>query len=329
MSREFYPDIVFTDPIDPEEFGDVDDAVEAIDAACDGWGTDEAALTEALATKSPEERTKIYYRYELLKERNLSDRIDSECGDRNYGQAMEMLSLPPDLSEAKMIHIACSNLGTNEMALFPIILGRSNREIDQLKKAYFKRYDEDLGVKLNSELSGDFEKLIFHALQGIEEEYDPDYHTDEKADADAEAFHDAGEGQWFGTDEGGIFSLLCNSPPEHLIKMEEKYNEKYGKSMFRALDKEFTGIMDEATFYLLGIKTNPADHAATLIKKACAGWGTNEFLLTTCLLRFQKILPEVAEAHENLFGKSLYERVDSETDGDYGQMLCKLVESST
>jgi hypothetical protein len=326
MSRELYPEIVFDDTI-ASEFDEVDDAVQAVADACDGWGTDEDALIECLATKTPEQRYQIYYRYEELRGENLSDRIDNECGEGNFGRAMELLSLPPDLAEAKMIKLACSGVGTDERVLFPLILGRSDREIDQLKKAYYKKYEEDLGTKLSGELSGKFERLIFYALQGIEQEYDPEFHTEEKVEIDVDAFYEAGQGSW-GTDEGEIFELLCVSPPEHLMAMNEKYTEKYGNNMFHALGKELTGILDDATFYLLGMKINPVDHAAAIIHKACAGWGTDDLLLTTSLIRFHEILGPVAEQYEILYGQSLYDRVDGETSGNYGQMLCKLIESS-
>jgi len=324
MSREFYPEIVFDTTIE-SDFEEVDGDVETIAEACDGWGTDESALIDCLASKTPEERFKIHIRYEALKEQVLADRIDSECGDGNFGRALELLALPSDLSEAKMIKLACDGAGTNEGTLYPIILGRSNREIDQLKRAYFKLYEEDLGNELTSELGDDFEKLVLYSLQGFEEEYDADFHTEEKAEADADAFYEAGQGSW-GTDEGEMFKLLCASPPEHLKAMDEKYQEKYECTMHKALDKELGGRLEDATQYLLGIKTNPAEEAAKIIKKACRGWGTNDFLLSSCIIRYQHILPAVAEAHESLFEKTLYERVDSETDGNYGQLLCKIVE---
>lgn len=45
-----------------------------------------------------------------------------------------------------------------------------------------------------SQLGGDFEKLIFNALQASEEGYDPDFHTEEKCKEDAEVLYKMGEG---------------------------------------------------------------------------------------------------------------------------------------
>jgi hypothetical protein len=41
-----------------------------------------------------------------------------------------------------------------------------------MKKTYFKLFDKDLGIVLDSELGKVFKTLIFTYLQGIEEEHD-------------------------------------------------------------------------------------------------------------------------------------------------------------
>lgn len=325
MSRDLYPEILYDDTIDPDIFDDVDDDCEKIYAACKGWGTDESGLINALGSKTPEERVKIYYRYEALKGKNLADLIESELSG-DFKTAFALFACPPDVAECKMINKALKGLGTKEDLLYPIILGRTNREIDQLKKMYYKIYNEDLGVKIAGEVSGDFEKLLVNALQGIEEEYDPDFHTEEKAEADADAFYEAGQGTW-GTDEGGIFNLLCASPPEHLKAINDKYSEKYGYSIWKAIEKEFTGLNERATVYLYEFKTSPAEAAAKLIKKACAGFGTDELALSCSIVRFHNILHSVVIAHEELFDKTLHKRIKSETRGDYEKLLLKIVDS--
>lgn len=46
-----------------------------------------------------------------------------------------------------------------------MLLGRTNEEIQVLKKTYFDKYNEDLSVLMNSELGGDYKKVIMSALQ--------------------------------------------------------------------------------------------------------------------------------------------------------------------
>jgi hypothetical protein len=47
---------------------------------------------------------------------------------------------------------------------------------------------------LRQELGGNFEKVIVNSLQAAEEEYDPEYHTDDKMKVDAESLYKMGQG---------------------------------------------------------------------------------------------------------------------------------------
>lgn len=63
-------------------------------------------------------------------------------------------------------------------------------------------------------------------MQGGEEPFDPQYHTDEKATEDAELIYKKGQGKFFGTDEKSIFKILCASPPEHIANINDIYADK-------------------------------------------------------------------------------------------------------
>ena len=114
-----------------------------------------------------------------------------------------------------MIHFATKGIGASTNVVWSIICGRTNGEIDILKKTYFTMYTKDLSKRLGSELHGDMERLVFTCLQGAEEVYDPQFHTLEKAMEDANIIHEKGQGRW-GTDERGIFKVIGASPREHL-----------------------------------------------------------------------------------------------------------------
>jgi hypothetical protein len=73
-------------------------------------------------------------------------------------------------------------------------------DLDILKKKFFALYTEDLGRYLDKELGGDFEALVFNCLQASEQDYDSEFHTEEKAKEDAESLYKMGQGSW-GTDE--------------------------------------------------------------------------------------------------------------------------------
>ena len=181
---------------------------------------------------------------------------------------------------------------------------------------------------LDKEMGGDFEKLIFTYLQATEETYDPGFHDTEKMKEYAEKLYKMGQGK-FGTDEAGLFKLLCSSPPEYLQKFNLLYAEKYGFTLVKAVETEFRETTGPAAMFMLNMKVKPYEAIANLIDTACKGFGTNELLLTCTLLRYQSIMKEeVMLAHIKLFGKPVQERVTAEVGGDYRALLITVLESS-
>ena len=73
-----------------------------------------------------------------------------------------------------------------------------------------------------------------------------------------------------------------------------------------------------------GMKLKPYETVAKLIKDACAGFGTNELLLTCCIIRYQPIMKAVMVAHIELFGKTVEDRIKDETKGDYEKLLLEV-----
>jgi hypothetical protein len=284
-------------------------------------------LIKELGVLSPEDRCKVSLRYKEVHGKELKDVMKREChGD--FGTALQFLAVPLDVAECDMIKKACKGVGTDETLVFSIIAGRSNREIEILKKRFFDRYEKDLGRLLDSELGGNFEKMIFHCLQGMEAQYDPDYFTDDKVEEDVAAFYKMGEGK-FGTDEGGLFKLISVSPAEHLKKVNQMYTEKHDVTLYQAIKNEMSGKTEDATVYMIGMKLKPYETVAKLIQKACKGVGTNEILLTCTIIRFQKYLPQVMAAYEELTGKTLQETIKKEIGGDYRRLLEELVDAAS
>eukprot|EP00529_Nitzschia_sp_RCC80_P030781 CAMPEP_0113462194 /NCGR_PEP_ID=MMETSP0014_2-20120614/11952_1 /TAXON_ID=2857 /ORGANISM="Nitzschia sp." /LENGTH=290 /DNA_ID=CAMNT_0000354021 /DNA_START=99 /DNA_END=967 /DNA_ORIENTATION=+ /assembly_acc=CAM_ASM_000159 len=290
MSIDLYPSIIHEGDLSPDDVGDdINEMVDNIYKACKGFGTDEMRLIKELARTTPEQRCQVSARYPQVHGKELKKVMKSECGNRDFGTALQFLAVPPDVMEADMLMKAMKGIGTDETLVYSIICGRSNKEMELLKKTFFNAHDKDLGRRLDSELSGDFERLIFNALQAAEEPYDPDYHTDDKVSDDVEAFYKMGQGK-LGTNEAGFFKLLCSSPPEHLKKVNLAYADKHDVTLFHAIDKEFGGKAKDAAVFELGMKIKPYDTVAKLIQKACKGMGTDELLLTCTLLRYQQHL---------------------------------------
>jgi hypothetical protein len=259
-------------------------------------------IIKALATQNAEARVKIALKYKEMFGKKLKDVIDKECNG-DMGTALEFLAAPLDQAEANMLQKAFKGVGTKENILYPILCGRSNEEITILKKTYFNEYTNDLGIVLSKEVGGDLETILFNCMQGAEEPYDPEFHTDNKAEEDVAEIYKAGQGNFLGTSEKKLFKILCASPPEYLKKVNLVYADKHGYTLFKCLETELRGDGEAASLFMLGMKLKPYETVAKLINEACSGMGTNELLLTCTLIRYQSIMKHVKEAHIELYGK--------------------------
>jgi hypothetical protein len=235
--------------------------------------SDKNTLIRELGDEPADMRVKLYYCYKDKYGKDLQMVMKSELGSNALGLTLQLLSLPLDMAEALMIKIAMKGIGTKERMLYPILCGRENDEIAKLKATYFNMFSEDMSIKLAGELDGDFERMIFWCLQGLEKEYETDYFSEEKAEADALAFHNAADGR-FGTDEASLFKIIAESPEQHLEKINQIYIQKYNLTLIRCLDREVGGDAGRAARYVVGMKLKPYRTAAQNIAKCCEGFGT-------------------------------------------------------
>lgn len=325
MSLNIYPEEVHKAELgDPAYYPEIDQYCDEIHDACKGLGTDERALIDILGTKNAVERSLIAFRYPQMHSKKLKDLMKKETSG-DFGFATQLLALPCIEAEAKIIRKATKGLGTNEKLLYSVICGRSNMEMDILKKAFFSQYNKDLISVTSSEVSGDLKKLLVACLQGMEETFDPTYHTDSKAKEDAYDFYKKGVGKKFGTDEAALFEIICKSPPEYLKMIDAAYVSERNVNLEKALVKCLRGKAEAAAVFHLNMKLKPYETIATLIKSTCAGMGTDELGLTCAVIRYQHVLQQVTMAHIDLFGKTVGDRIVKETSGDFEKLLLEIV----
>jgi len=319
-----YPDATFDEDLTPDYGIEIDEICTKINEATDGWGTDNKELIDALGSTTPEERFLISGRYPELFDKDLRELMKSETSG-DFGRVLKFLSLSPVEAECVMIKKATDGLGTNEKLLYSILCGRANCDMEMLKKTYYKMYSEDISQLVYGEIGGNFEIIVKACIQAAEEEYDPDYHTEEKAEEDVDELYNAGQGQWFGTDESSLIKIIVMSPPKYLKMMNLMYADKYGYTIFKALEEELGGNSEDAALFQLGMKLKPYDTIANLIKSACAGFGSDELLLSCCIIRYQNIIGQVGMAHLKLHEKSVQDRIKGEVGGNYQKILLALV----
>ena len=69
------------------------------------------------------------------------------------------------ISLARMLKKAVDGLGTNEVMLYTILCGRSNDDMELLKKTYYKMYTDDLVSRMSGEVGGDMKEILLSTVQ--------------------------------------------------------------------------------------------------------------------------------------------------------------------
>ncbi|OQR95759.1 Annexin (Annexin) Family [Thraustotheca clavata] len=303
----------------------IDTWCNEIKSACGGIGTDEMKLSQVLGTKGPRERYLISLRYKELYRLSLLSEVQSETSG-DYGALLNLLVQPLEDAEATVVRHATKGIGTLEKLLYPVIAGRTTEELHILKQAYLKKYQEDLGVALADDLSGDLKVFVQAILNLTPPKFNPLIHTEAKAIEIAEVIYKAGEAKW-GTDEATFCNTICSIPAQFLASVDAAYTTKHGHGLFRAIQSEFSGKAKDVILYHVGMILDPIHTIADLIERTMKGIGTDEFGLSATLVRYQQLLPQVKPAYAAKYGVSLQDRITGETTGDYRQLLLYVVDT--
>ncbi len=129
--------------------------------AMEGLGTDEESIFSALSGRTQAQLDQISKEYQRLTGRtldaDLADELSSEDLKRLATFSPTVKTKPEDLATmvATQLQKAMEGLGTDEESIFSALNGRSQTELDEIKKAYLKLNGHDLLDDLHDELSGD------------------------------------------------------------------------------------------------------------------------------------------------------------------------------
>ncbi|KAK9685094.1 hypothetical protein K7432_015632 [Basidiobolus ranarum] len=290
---------------------------QALRSAMKGFGTDEKAIINIVAQRTPEQIATLSQAFKANYGKSLGEEFRSETSG-DFGYLLQGFAFPQPEFECRCIHNCIAGLGTDEDTLIELIVGRTNSEMNNLKQCYRYMYNRDLEREIAHDTSRDFKRLLVALLQGGRDESQQVYDTS----ADVEALYRAGEKR-FGTDEAAFISILCSRSETHLAQVFSQYQIKYGKPIQKVIKSEFSGDIERGLLNVVGYVQNRYEWAADQFEESMRGFGTREEKLSRLTIRFRHphTMPHVKQAYQRKYGKSLYNRIHGETSGDYRALL--------
>ncbi|XP_009610866.1 annexin-like protein RJ4 [Nicotiana tabacum] len=146
---------------------------------------------------------------------------------------------PSPVADAEAIRKACQGWGTDEKAIISIFGHRNATQKKLIRRAYEELYNEDLVKRLESELSGHFEKAVYRWI------LDPE-------DRDAVILHVAIKETPI-PDYRVIIEYSCIYSPEELLAVKRAYQARYKRSVEEDLAEHSAGELRKLLVALVGI----------------------------------------------------------------------------
>ncbi|KAM7267329.1 hypothetical protein ACFE04_009495 [Oxalis oulophora] len=131
------------------------------------------------------------------------------------------------VEDAEILHKAVKGWGTDEKAIIRILGHRHAAQRQQIREAYHKLHNEDLLKRLESELSGDFEKAVY---RWVLDPYDRDAVLAHVALKKSEPL-----------DYHVIIEIACILNPEELLAVRRAYQARYKHSLEEDLAAHTSG----------------------------------------------------------------------------------------
>jgi hypothetical protein len=295
--------------------------VEALRKAMEGWGTDEATLIKIIANRNNAQRQAIKAQYKATYGRDLIEDLKKETHGK-LEDAFVALFTEPIEYDADTLREGMKGLGTNEDTLIEIITSRSPQQIQAIKACYQKKYSRDLEADIKKETSGTLQKILITLLQGSRS---TNSHPNQaQCQAIAKEIFDAGEAK-LGTDESVFNKYFGTLSPYELACVAQHYHKLTGHTILDAIDKEMHGDSKKAYRTIVYATLSPSEYFATRVNEAIKGAGTKDRLLMRVLITRDEIdMPTIKQYYKQLYGKDMVEAIRKDISGDYQKLMIEL-----
>jgi len=229
------------------------------------------------------------------------------------------LVIPRASFAARTVNNAIAGAGTNEHTVIDVVVHNSNKQITELKEAYSNLFQRDLASSVQSDLSGNFKKVVHNLLEG----HSPD--SIGNPAEEAETLYKKGEGKW-GTDDDYFVQFFSKHSFENLQAINQAYEAKYKHSLEVAIKKETSGYYQDI---LVALVVPREVYWAHRIRHAISGLGTDDHLLRRAFtLNSKDQLRRIQAVYESVNkGKTLRSDVADDTSGAYKELFLTIIDN--
>ena len=214
--------------------GDASNEVDALNKAIKGFGTDEATLIRVLSKADPIRMQLIRYTFHQRFGKRLDETIASETSG-HFRDGLLALVRGPLEQDVYNLYSAIDGLGTKEVVLNDVLLGRSNADLSTIKAEYHRKYKRSLESDVKGDLSGKTERMFDMVLAARRAEESSPV-IPQQVDADVTELYRATEGQ-FRTDEVSVCAIITARSDAQLRAISQAFEVKYRVPLDRVIDK--------------------------------------------------------------------------------------------
>jgi annexin A7/11 len=183
-------------------------AADDLRKAMKGFGTDEKLLISVLATMGPLEINGVKQAFQQGHKRDLLKDVHSETSSY-FREGLEAIIRGPLEQDCFTLREGLSGMGTKENLLDEVLLGRTNADINAIKRHYQQTYKRSLESDLKSDLSGKTERLYDMVVAARRNEESAPINP-QQIDMNVNEIYKATEGK-MGTDELQVCAIVCKS----------------------------------------------------------------------------------------------------------------------
>ena len=300
---------------------DIDRDVDALRKAMKGDGTDEDAIIKIVANRNNTQRQQLKYYYNQKFKRDLIADLKSELSGK-FEDAVLALFDDPYVYDAKSLRKAMKGAGTDEDTCIEILCTRPNWYLRNIITAYGNLFKADLIKDIQSDFSGNLQKILVSILNcSRSENAQPNHQIIENY---AQQLIKGGIKR-LGTDEKLFIDILTKCSTQELQYLSQVYQQLAKESLLKSIDKEFSGNLKKTLKTIILANTTPSEYFASRVFEAIKGAGTNDRLLMRILITRDEVdMPQIKACYKQMYGKDMVQVVKSETSGDYKKLLVEL-----